>query len=630
MISIEIAGEFLDLKPDTKVNINLASPLFSREIGWGSHSYSFSIPATAKNSRLLAWPGTGFSQEQQPRIEARIYLGGSYWQEGLITIESITPKRDINIGFAIDAAWLSEKVDSLALKDLNLGGLRRFGAGVGSAFYDYRIDITGAKPNTAIIEVNGTLYSYTVTVSDTEQSVLNAIAAQIVADVNNNATALVFFSTWWQIKISIIDDAGSLDIDDNPPSNNFTWLLQASKTVLEANQEAIVGHMDIVSNAALGAYPYCFAPIKNPAFFSDDVTTYSGYVNLREPGGSHESNTAAQPHRTVSIPFVRVKYLIDQALAELGLRDISSSFTFSAEYLALFLYNNKSIDVEGGAADPGASPNGLILYLHNEFNLAEHVPEEMSVGDLFRELARLFNLYIFIDFTRNEIAFEPRAISSASGGAWQDKTLTGYSFSFSEEKPVTYAFKPDTTDGLWEGGRDFESIEPANSKVKIEVALAPLFEQVSDSPGATNWKTCEISQRGAPAGPDQGPGSYNPRIFYYLGLQQASGGSTYPASCSNGKNYNGTRIINQELGWGGANGLYNLKHAAFEKYLYPTRVISSQQLLSLTEIRGLAYAAPYDIRLFDGEMSVIVRKLSFTAEPNRGGKVIAQLESIKL
>jgi len=629
MIYFEIAGEKLDVEPGTTIGVNLANPLFSREIGYGSHSYQFSVPGTAHNAVLLGRPGHAYLSAPA-LISADMHLGGAFWQQGILRVESAGgPRQPIQLGFSLDTAWLSEQLENLPLKDLDLGGTRYFGGGVGSAFYDYRIDLTSANVgDTAALKVNGITFSYVVQAGDTEQDVLNELASQITANSIDNASATVFFSTWSQIKIAIISDSQPFLVDANPAGNDFTFILMDSTSPDEAAQTAMLGHMEQVSTAAVGAYPYCFAVVKNENFFEGKCGTYSGYLNLREPGGSHLGNTNSEPHRTTCVPFPRVKYIVDQALATLGLLDDSPSFTSSDEYMNLYLWNNRAVDREGGTADPATSPNDKVLYVANSFDLADHVPQDYTLGDLFRWLAELFNLAIFVDPVRNRIQLLEREIGSGSGGDFRGKSLQGYTFSFQEEQPIAYRHKKDTDDALFEGGRSFSDVEPGNEKQKIEAELVPLFQETGESPGGDPWKTPVISQVGETAMSEVQDGSFSPRCFFYHGLQAADSGSTYPAGSHDGIAYDGSVLISQSLEWAGADGRYALRYAGFEPYLYPTRSMRIRLLMSVADIRRLSWTQPYDFTLTDGNVKGLIKTLSFEAAPNLGGKVIANAEVI--
>lgn len=616
MIGFRIGTELLDVEVGMQINLTLVNPLFSREIGYGSHSLSFSVPLNAKNRRLLGFRDhlsiTSYSNE----IEVEVLLGGNFWKTGTLKVINVAPiTQKVSVAFNLDTSWLADKVNTIKLSSLNLGGDRTI-ATTGTVGGTFEIRVAAGPTEVIAIQVNETLYSYTSTLGNTKQELVDELKDLINADTNINATATTQANgSNWQLVISPIDPDDPFQVLYDIGATDIQWYEMSYLSSHQNKQDAMIDHMDTVSGAAVGSYDYAFPTIYNPLFFGDAVgDDYSGFVNSYEPGTGHIGpfNNAEGGYYSVCTPLPSVKYLVEQGLRSLGLRDIST-FTSTAKYEALHLYNNVPVINEGiFEGEASDSSTGYTGYFNNQFNLTNHVPPEMTLGDIFRDLDDMFNLAIIVDTVLGTIDFVERKEAITSNVKnWKAKSLADYTIAYADAKAVKYSYAIDDKDKFFEDGAAFEEIDPGNAKHHIEVAHGPMFQMITRDPEHDEqWLTPAIRQQGYTNVGGLEPVAFNARYVYFHGLQDNDISLTYPLGSSEGKDYAGTQLITPSLEWTGTKGLYAQQHEDFEPFLYPTRHINQAFLINLVDILSLDFTGAYDFRDLHGNHQAIIKKLS--------------------
>lgn len=633
MISFRIGTEFLDVEVGMQINLTLVNPLFSREIGYGSHSLSFSVPLNAKNRRLLGFRDHLSLPTYSNEIETEILLGGNFWKTGTLKVISVIPSaQKVAIAFNLDTSWLADQVNTIRLADLNLGGTRTIAtSGTVGGTFEIR---TAAGPTQIIaIQVNDTLYTYTSMSGNTMQELVDELKDQINADTNINATATTQANgSYWQLVISPIDANDAFQVLYDIGATDIVWYEMSYLSSFQNKQNAMLAHMDTVSAATVGTYDYSFPTIYNINFFGEVLTDeYSGFINLYDPGTGHVGPAAGvdSAYYSVCTPFVSVRYLLSQGLAQLGLRDISS-FTSTAKLRALHLYNNVPVINEGiFEGGSGSSATGLVGYYDNIFDLTDHLPQEMTLGELFKDLADMFNLAIIVDPVLGTCDFVERKDALSSDiNDWTNKSLAAYSISYGDTQPVKYSYAVDDKDKYFEEGASYEDVDPGDATATIEVQRGPLFQMVTRDPEDDNlWLTPAIKQQGYTTVGGLSPISANARYFYFHGLYDNDNGDDYPLGSSEGKDYGGTQLLTPSLEWPGASGLYATQHEDFEPFLYPTRYVSQDFLIDLLDILKLDWAASYQFRDKHSTHQAIIKKLNIPLKSGERFPVIASAEN---
>jgi len=84
MIQLQIEGQFLDMNPDTALNISVNSPFFSTDTIAGSTVYDFEIPFSDHNNRLLRYSGVESVSTITGSYPVIVYYNGSPFKEGIL------------------------------------------------------------------------------------------------------------------------------------------------------------------------------------------------------------------------------------------------------------------------------------------------------------------------------------------------------------------------------------------------------------------------------------------------------------------------------------------------------------------------------------------------------------------
>jgi hypothetical protein len=149
MLGIKINGEFLDLLPDTQLEMEQNNPFLQfDDTVLGEYSLPIEIPTTAKNIRLTNYASLLQQKVDVKGIDAEVYINGFQHSVGKLKIEKPT----INLNNAklgtISAYYLTgissfyQDVKDKKLVTINVGGDRIFAWDSASGF-DFLIDGNG-------------------------------------------------------------------------------------------------------------------------------------------------------------------------------------------------------------------------------------------------------------------------------------------------------------------------------------------------------------------------------------------------------------------------------------------------------------------------------------------------------
>ena len=124
MISIRLnSGEYLDMG-GASISFTLVSPVFSGEIGYGSQSFSFSIPNTANNSRILDEADKISTRGNMTEFEVVLGFDGAPIERATLTIEKTSPDT-FNCSLLLRESTLSGKLEEKTLREYEYGGERQ-------------------------------------------------------------------------------------------------------------------------------------------------------------------------------------------------------------------------------------------------------------------------------------------------------------------------------------------------------------------------------------------------------------------------------------------------------------------------------------------------------------------------
>lgn len=137
MLGIQIDGEFLDLPPDTNMELEAENPFlqFADDNLIGEYSLPFQVIANSKNNRLLGYAGVGQTRTDNSATPATLYdnslqVGtGSVKKEKLNVHLNKVAKGTLNCYYLSKASGFWQDIKDLRLRDIDVGGNRTFAGG---------------------------------------------------------------------------------------------------------------------------------------------------------------------------------------------------------------------------------------------------------------------------------------------------------------------------------------------------------------------------------------------------------------------------------------------------------------------------------------------------------------------
>lgn len=156
-LGIAIGNEFLDLPPDAELELEQENPFLQfNDVLLGEYSLPIEVKATAKNMRLLGYPGTIEVKVTNTGIDAVVYDNGIPSMRGKIKIEKANINMNnmsdgtVSIYFLSGAAGFWQDVKDKKLRQIDMGGDRSFAfddfATTGPGFWGHVRDIMLATP----------------------------------------------------------------------------------------------------------------------------------------------------------------------------------------------------------------------------------------------------------------------------------------------------------------------------------------------------------------------------------------------------------------------------------------------------------------------------------------------------
>lgn len=125
MIDIRLNNQSLDLHPDTRIEMEIQTPLFDVDALPAVYSLPLVIPTTNRNRKLLNHPDIISNATGWNVFVVDIYLDGLHWMKGNLRLKSLTDllyRGNIQAG----GSQLAANLNSKKLTDLTLGGPRTY------------------------------------------------------------------------------------------------------------------------------------------------------------------------------------------------------------------------------------------------------------------------------------------------------------------------------------------------------------------------------------------------------------------------------------------------------------------------------------------------------------------------
>lgn len=375
---LKIKGEHTDQSAKPKT-LNYNNPAFDRERLERGYSFSFTLPHTPKNLRLLE-NKTRFDAKDRTIPNSSFDIGKqltslkgvTYINQVGTTASSVT-FRNISLDLAIKAEQKKIR-DFLPVIDLGFSG------------FTYYFDIPSNLGNFPEITLNGV-----------------RIVSPIFPDANNLETVRDYFID--QINLLVPGVGATV-----PPTTDrfqirsteykdvtITDVLYLTYTKIQPIGERVSdifeAHFeDIMQNPV---ETHSFPMIHMPNFYGEENPDFLGFANnATDTGGVFKLlpnlwyNQGEKRAQNTVIPMVRVKYLLDQFAQSVGLDGLAGDFDTDAEWQQLTIYNNLALDnFKTDIPDSALEYKTRNIFV-TKYDLAEHVPD-VTVRELLNIISSL-------------------------------------------------------------------------------------------------------------------------------------------------------------------------------------------------------------------------------------------------
>lgn len=488
MIGIEVAGEFLDLYPDTRINLKLINPIFADgNVIPGSYSIPFTVPggdSSPKNARLLKNPDVVENQEADPRLSANIWFDGIRYKTGKIKID-IGGNSQTSITFRFGLTTISEDFKKLKLRDLvsEVIDMAPSHTYTKKVFLAARTTTYGGTFN---INVNGKVYSGASN---------SAIAAAINADVEEPRARATYIASVLDpgatdhFSLENYDDPNNvlapLEIDLPESESWARWFIEADDFEADYNGP-IQTWLNDYHSATPSSTKLRFGLVKNSGLFTADKTEpgrggliafSSPFINLADADdfllNRPVSNGSFNPRNYTSIvPFVRLRHLIDRIKT---IVDIEGDFETYTDL-------DEAVIIHSNALDTPIQFIGTFKWLATRtvFNINEFVPD-ITVVDFLKGLQTRFNIAVYFNERTNKIRMQSRDAILA------DDNFTEISNLCAKKQRVTYELNPSGIRLIAAGDNDDklsieDSFEIGNPDTEIVSPISGFNQQEAHNP----------------------------------------------------------------------------------------------------------------------------------------------------
>lgn len=620
MIEINTDKGNLVLSPGAALQIRLINPAFSKEIGDNSHSFALNVPS-APNQQVLGFYDSPITHKADSSLEAGIKIDSIEFRRGTLQIERGSgANKTYAVKLDIDNSAYTQTINETLLKDIDLGGVRDIsGSGAGASI---SLNIANTTPGGFIVLViNDLRAGFYWNIGASTESILDYFVNQI----NNNNNLSLSTAVRNGTSLDITADPGQpLNYDLNDPGNEQSWTLASQTGAGLSTHQSIIAHMNAVATAAnIADYDYCFFPVLNRNFYGGLNPDYLEYVNLWDWDANtflENTSAAGERWRNTAIPFPRLGYLTAQICSHLGLRDISS-FTQDADFNTVCFWNNYSLDFV--RSNGGQDFNGFANYI----DLKNHVPEDMTIKDIFEYIRINFNVSIVINAKNKTIDFKrlsevPKEtavdFTAQSSQRYTIERKKGYEQGFlikqTEDKEDTYftAFSAQ-----------LQPYQTGAGNTVFQINFPPMPSILQPHPlGALgqDWDIPTIHQAGKTPYTDTDGNQveaqdYIFRAILYKGLYPGiNTAKTYPYGTCRNLDFYGNNIGPWSLCSTLVTGLSD--NGIWEEFYFPFQGGNEEEpeidtflLLDLADLLQLDYNKKYRLRSEDGDFYGVIKQL---------------------
>lgn len=454
-IGLKIKGEFVDLKQDLELNVSAKNPMFTRQVIPGTVTYSFDVPATERNERIMGFVRHLDNVEKLPELDAELYFGGVLYKRGDFVVKEAN-NSGYKGNFRADVNAL-KRLEEYSLKDFDYGEItvdNTIFRGTFEALYDI------TPGDNFAIEVRGTVYE-----QDNMFQTSGAVPQSVIDQINNNESGLQAKSTFvqqfdnddrqYRIEIEANDLSEPFTVNGDPASNeSFFNALHVWEDGDSIDYPTAFAHqMDEEMDLCYPDKVYCLPMVKNEQYWDKSQhpdpydyinmtgirSIHDGYLTDRVPPESFADNA----FRNTFIPFLFIKHVIKTVFNEIGY-NVGGDFFQDTELDCLALYNRYYDNLGTHYRE------GYGYWLEDgRIELSNCAPDVNALDFIKDIVLHVFNLNLKIDNVNNTIVldFASNIVKSNDYRDLEGKSLYTFRIEKNERRPFSFqAAEPESSE----------------------------------------------------------------------------------------------------------------------------------------------------------------------------------------
>jgi len=580
MIQIQVNGEYLELFPDIRINMQLRNPIFADgDIIPGSFSLPFDLPGgdlSGNNARILNNPDLVESRTGKLKFtNVTIYFDGVPFKSGELIINPVSGKSyrgNFNFGLrTIASDFKSSKIrdiiDEVISMTVETYSKKIYAAPSGGTSSPYKIhingkDFEGATLQDLATDINNEIWDPDITATY----------------VSTGTTPLGYSAPFITIVPANPTDPDTefhVDSENNEYSTRANWYIEAEPVTTYVNSIKTFVESYISSTPADdklrfpmvyndGFYEeYKTAPIlmpKSQRFWANYAP--DGTLRTNDPNYGATNTKPFMIYNYTNVqPFIPLKYIFDQ---------IANSFGFTYEgdffddpyYLEALFSSSFVIDKEM----PYIGPLPYLFWLPS-FNLRELVPD-ITVEELFKGIQKKLNLAISYNEDLNAIRIIKR------GPIFQD---TSY-IDLSEISGPVDDIDVVAVDGVRLESKidesDLLAVDDYFESGSPELIISSIFSGLEGDYTAGAYQFLKLRQKALE--------DFTPRLVFYKGIDGTNG---YPKAS----------YLGWEMKFSGISGLGETAWKEYIRFLKSRKQISLKMDMPFRTLKAIDWEKKYRI-----------------------------------